>query len=114
MKPLGQSRDSTTPENSVVCGLSPARRLALSPRKPPFPSTTSYPGVGAQMRRNRGAQWLGLEQLAGDEGLGQIKKLDLWEQRCLGGAYSKWNTGQEPWNKRHVLRLVCAFQKAIC
>lgn len=22
MKPLGQSRDSTTPENSVVCGLS--------------------------------------------------------------------------------------------
>lgn len=114
MKPLGQSRDSTTAENPVVCGLSPARRLALSPRKPPFPSATFYPGVGAQMRRNRGARWLGLEQLVGGEGLGQIKKPDLWEQRCLGGAYSKWHSGQEPWNNRHVLRLISAFQKARC
>lgn len=112
MKPLGQSRDSTTPENSVVCGLS--QEIGVQSQKTPFSIYHFLSWGWAQMRRNRGAQWLGLEQLAGDEGLGQIKKLDLWEQRCLGGAYSKWNTGQEPWNKRHVLRLVCAFQKAIC
>lgn len=93
--PLGESRDSTTLRNPVVFELSPAMKLALGLRNPPFhpfsipPFPTLVLGLS---KEKRGTRWLELKLLLLHlvvSRIEQIKKLGLWEQKYLGGAYSK-------------------------
>lgn len=91
IKPLGQSRDSTTLRNPVVSELSPALRLALSLRNAPSIHLLLSWDWGSDKEKQRysvarvgtpASPLTGFQDRAG-------KEADFWEQKCLGGAYSK-------------------------
>lgn len=67
MKPLGHSKDSSTPGNLVVCGLSPAMRLTLSTRKPLFHPPLPILGLWLNEEKQRypGA-WVGTPSGGGE------------------------------------------------